>query len=326
LLSIIVKEQNGNIIHSPTGELSMSKIAFAIHGGVGAGITDKQNPAEQQRIVARLEVLKNTLQSGWQALQKGQTATEVVMQAVMALENFEGFNAGRGSVLTSAGSVEMDAAIMEGEKRQAGGVAAVSQVKNPIHAARIVMEQSPHVLMVSKGADNFCQQHGAVTELPGYFITKHRQHQLLQAQQTGAVQDIEPLGTVGAVACDASGNLAAATSTGGKINQLPGRVGDSPIIGAGTWADNTTCAISATGDGEMLMRCAFAHTVHDALLYQKQDLHHACHHALAELQQLGGQAGCIAVDTRGNLAVLFTTPGMYRAWMDNNEEWQVALI
>ncbi|MGB6977510.1 MAG: isoaspartyl peptidase/L-asparaginase [Gammaproteobacteria bacterium] len=304
----------------------MSKIAFAIHGGAGAGVINEDNPKEQQRITARLEVLKTTLQNGWQALQQGKTAVDVVMQAVMALEDFEEFNAGRGSVLTSAGTVEMDASIMEGEQRRAGAVAAVRHVKNPIQAARIVMEHSPHVLMVNTGADTFCQQQGAATEALSYFITEHRQQQLRHAQQSGLVQDIEPLGTVGAVACDEYGNLAAATSTGGKINQLPGRVGDSPIIGAGTWADNNTCALSATGDGEILIRCAFAHRVHSALLYQTQNLHHACQHALAELGQLGGQAGCIAVDSKGNLAILFNTPGMYRAWIDSDGQWQVALM
>jgi beta-aspartyl-peptidase (threonine type) len=304
----------------------MSKIAFAIHGGAGTGLINEDNPKEQQRITTRLEILKTTLQNGWQTLQEGKTALDVVMQAVMALEDFEGFNAGRGSVLTSAGTVEMDASIMEGQQRRAGAVAAVRHVKNPIQAARIVMEHSPHVLMVDTGADHFCQQQGAITEPPSYFITEHRLQQLQYAQQAGgAVQDIEPLGTVGAVACDKYGNLAAATSTGGKINQLPGRVGDSPIIGAGTWADNNTCALSATGDGEILIRCAFAHRVHSALLYQTRDLHHACQHALSELGQFSGQAGCIAVDGKGNLAVLFNTPGMYRGWIESNGQWQVAL-
>jgi beta-aspartyl-peptidase (threonine type) len=303
----------------------MSKIALAIHGGVGAGIVDQHNQKEQQRIAARLEVLQTTLRHGSQALQKGETALDVVMQMVMILEDFEGFNAGRGSVLTSAETVEMDASIMEGQQRRAGAVAAVKQLKNPIHAARIVMEHSPHVLMVDTGADHFCQQNGAIIAEPSYFITEHRRAQLRQAQQSHLVQDIEPLGTVGAVACDQQGNLAAATSTGGKINQLPGRVGDSPIIGAGTWADNNTCAVSATGDGELLIRCAFAHRVHDALLYQTQDLHQACQSALTELGQLNGQAGCIAVDRYGNVAVLFNTPGMYRAWIDTDGQWQIAL-
>lgn len=297
----------------------MQKIKFAIHAGAGViNLTDKTP--------AHLEVLRTVVQEGYQALANGVEALDVVEQAVNKLENYEGFNAGRGAVLTSAGTVELDAAIMDGKDRQAGALAAVQHVKNPVSGARAVMAYSKHVLMVGKEADQFCKEHQLVMVDADYFITEQRRKQLQQAHDLGHVQDLDALGTVGAVARDIHGHLAAATSTGGKANQLPGRVGDSPIIGAGTWADDNTCAISGTGDGEIFIRCSFAHTIHSYLQHRDSDLKAACQHALMQVAALGGEGGCIAISKEGEVVIMFNTSGMFRGWVDEDGQVHVAVV
>ncbi len=291
----------------------MIKPLLAIHAGAGNIVITAAN---RKKIDERLEALRTILQMANQELQQGATALDVVQHTVMELENNLHFNAGRGSVLTAAGDVEMDAAIVDGKNTRAGAVAAVRRVKNPIMAARWVMEKSPHLFMVGPSADVFSAEQGLVLEEPNYFIVPERVTQWQRAQSSGQVEDIDALGTVGAVARDVNGNLAAATSTGGKANQLPGRVGDSPIIGAGTWADNETCAISGTGDGEIFIRSVFAHTIHTQVMLGKT-LADACDFALEQVAKFKGEGGCIAIAKIGNPQVKFNTAGMFRAWVDS---------
>lgn len=291
----------------------MPKPTLLIHAGAG---NIQINSANQEVVTQHLQQLKKIITDNYQMLLSGKTALDVVEQAVMDLENYEGFNAGRGAVLNSDGIAELDAAIMNGANRAAGAVAAVQRVKNPVSGARAVMEYSQHVLLAGNNADRFCERHRLVMAEPDYFITQARKKQLEQAMNQGHVQDLDSLGTVGAVAFDIYGNLAAATSTGGKANKIPGRVGDSPIVGAGTWADNATCAVSGTGDGEIFIRCVFAHQIDVLIRYQEMDLQAACEQALTQVANLNGEGGCIAIDKNGEIAMAFNTAGMYRGWVD----------
>ncbi len=286
----------------------MSEFVLAVHGGAG----------EPQPDVVAKDALAECLAAGRDLLARGGSALDAVERSVALLEASEPFNAGRGSVLTASGQVEMDAAIMDGETRAAGAVACVSRLAHPISAARLVMERSPHVLLVGQSAEQFAQEHGAALVDPRSLVTPARRAQLERAQAR-ARENLDPDelggGTVGAVARDAAGHLAAATSTGGRTNQLPGRVGDSGLIGAGTWADDATCAVSGTGHGELFMRCAFAHEVDALQRHAGLELSVACERALARVLALGARGGCVAVDCRGKLALPFTTPGMYRGWI-----------
>jgi beta-aspartyl-peptidase (threonine type) len=258
------------------------------------------------------------------ALRAGGGALDAVEEAVRALEACEVLNAGRGSVLNAAGEVEMDACIVEGSGRGVGALAAVRRLVHPVSGARLVMEQSPHVLLVGEAADRFGAARGLETAEPGWFVTSLRRSQLERAQAADRIhldhageddpegEDPGTQGTVGAVARDAAGHLAAATSTGGLTNQWPGRIGDTPLVGAGTWADDATCAVSATGPGELFIRCGFAHEVDAGLRHAGLSVAEACDVALARVAALGGRGGCIAVDAAGNLALPFTTAIMYR--------------
>jgi isoaspartyl peptidase/L-asparaginase-like protein (Ntn-hydrolase superfamily) len=229
-----------------------------------------------------------------------------VTAAVVVLEDDPLFNAGRGAVYNAAGKHELDASIMDGATLRAGAVAAVSRIRNPILAARAVMEHSPHVLLVGKGAEALGRARELAFAPSSYFHTAARLEALRRKLR-------HHHGTVGAVALDRDGNLAAATSTGGFTGKLPGRVGDSPIVGAGTWAENATCAVSGTGQGELFMRTALAHDVAARIKYRKQSLHRAATTALTAIARLGGDGGLVAVDRRGNLAMPFNSQAMLRA-------------
>jgi len=293
----------------------MSGIVLAIHGGAGVIERDKLD-ADFEASYRR--ALADILAAGYEILQRGGASLDAVELAVRLLEDNELFNAGRGSVLTASGTVEMDAAIMDGRNRKAGAVAAVRHVKNPIGAARVVMEKSFHVLLTGSGADAFAADNGLEMADAGYFIIPRRQEQLKKARMLGAVRldhDGESPGTVGAVARDIEGHLAAATSTGGMTNKLSGRVGDTPLIGSGTWADDATCAVSCTGDGEFLIRTVFAHEVDGLVRLTGMELQQACRTALKRLGALGGSGGCIAVDAKGAAVAALNTPGMYRGWI-----------
>lgn len=291
----------------------MKGIVLAIHGGAGLIEREKLDAARE---MSCRKALMDILAAGYQILQRGGASLDAVERTVQLLEDNELFNAGRGSVLTASETVEMDAALMDGRNRRAGAVAAVRRIKNPIKAARAVMEKSSHVLLAGSGADAFAADQGLEMADALYFITPQRHEELRKAHgliQLG--QDGEHPGTVGAVARDADGHLAAATSTGGTTNKLPGRVGDTPLIGSGTWADDATCAVSCTGDGELFIRTALAHEVDALVRLAGMDLQEACAGALKRMEELGGSGGCIAVDRTGKVALTSNTPGMYRGWI-----------
>ncbi len=291
-------------------------IVIAIHGGAGtinkASLTGKK---EQQYRSA----LKEALSVGYMILDKGGTALKAVRETVVHLENCSLFNAGKGSVFTYEGKNEMDAALMDGKNLKAGAVTAVRKVKNPILLAHEIMKNSKHVLLSGSGALKFAEQQGLKIEKPEYFYDEFRYQQWQKAQQKDMVtldhsEGDEKYGTVGAVALDLKGNLAAATSTGGMTNKRFGRVGDSPIIGAGTYANNKTCAISCTGHGEFFLRTVMANKVSSLMEYGGKSLSEAVAIALKELGAIGGRGGLIAVDKAGNIALDFNTKGMYRGF------------
>ncbi len=276
---------------------------LAIHGGAGFSRRTASQPY--------LAGLRRALDSGWTLLAGGASSLDAVTAAVVALEDDPLFNAGRGAVYNADGRHELDASIMDGATLRAGAVAAVSRIRNPILAARAVMECSPHVLLAGKGAERFAFEQGLKAASAAYFHTQAR----LEALKKNLKRHH---GTVGAVALDRDGNLAAATSTGGFTGKLAGRVGDSPIIGAGTWADNATCAISGTGDGELFMRTALAHEVAARLRHRGDTLRAAAKAALAAVARLGGDGGLVAVDRRGNIAMPFSSQAMLRACIGRN--------
>lgn len=290
---------------------------IALHGGAGTILPSKITPEKE---ILYHEALRACLQAGLTVLQNDGSALDAVTAAVMALEDEPLFNAGRGAVFTSDGTHEMDAAIMLGVTRDAGAVAGICGPRHPILAARAVMEKTEHVLLTGAGADQFCQQAGLEMKPSDWFSTPARREALeaeLERRRLQLPDDGDPArkhGTVGAVACDRHGHLAAATSTGGMTAKLPGRVGDSPVFGAGTWADDKTAAISATGHGEYFIRWAAAHEIDARMRWAGQGLGQAAGEVVAELGHLGGSGGLIAVDAQGNIALPFNSPGMYRAW------------
>ena len=252
--------------------------------------------------------------AGRDVLAAGGNALDAVTQAVVALEDELLFNAGRGSVFTASGTQEMDASVMDGRDHRAGAVAGILGPRNPVLAARAVMQHSEHVLLIGDGALAFCREQGVVFAEPGYFSTENRRRELRDALEQRR-RDPAAEGTVGAVARDCDGNLAAATSTGGMTGKTPGRVGDSAIIGAGTYADNATCAVSATGHGEFFMRYGIAFEIAARLRHAGQPLQQAAEAVVEALAEFGGRGGVVAVDRSGALALPFNTAGMYRGYV-----------
>ena len=293
-----------------------TEFSLAIHGGAG---TLRRGAMSAARADRYHQALRQSLVAGRDILENGGSALDAVTAAVVAMEDNPLFNAGRGAVFTLAGNQEMDAAVMDGKDRRAGAVAGIFGPKNPILAARAVMEHSPHVLLIGDGALALCRVQGLAFADRDYFHTDSRWRalqQTLERQAKGLAESDEARrhGTVGAVARDRSGNLAAATSTGGTTGKMPGRVGDSPIIGAGTWADNR-CAVSATGHGEFFIRYAAAHEVAARLTHRGDRLADAARQVVDELGRVGGSGGLIAVDGRGDLALPFNCSGMYRGYV-----------
>jgi len=285
----------------------MNKV-IAIHGG--AGVMRRDKPGQQH-----VAVLRQALEAAYQQ----ETAVDAVTAAVVILEDSPLFNAGRGSCLNADGEIEMDAAVMEGGRLRAGAVAAVRRIRNPVLAARMVMEKTRHVLLAGDGAERLAEQHGLKLEAADYFRTGRQQANLARNLKNYH-------GTVGAVALDADGTLAAATSTGGYTGKLPGRIGDSPLIGAGTYADNRACAVSGTGLGEAFIRAAVAHDVAARMRYRGESLASAARAALASVKKLGGDGGLIAVDRRGNVAMPFNSEGMYRGSIDRRGRTTIAIF
>jgi beta-aspartyl-peptidase (threonine type) len=304
-----------------------TKLALAIHGGAG---TISRALMSAEREAAYRDGLQQALLRGWELLKGGGDALDAVEATVCVLEDNPLFNAGRGSVFTHNEKHEMDAAIMSGKDLRAGAVAAVDGIKNPIKLARHVMEATEHVLMCGSGAEEFAREAGFEFAPPEYFFDQLRYEQLQQARREDEVRldhsPVKKFGTVGAVARDARGHLAAATSTGGMTNKRYGRVGDTAIIGAGTYADDHTCAISCTGHGEFFIRTVTAHEVACLMKYKSLTLKEACEQVVCEtLHEMGGEGGLIAVDHTGNVSLPFNSEGMYRAWITSESEAQIAI-
>jgi L-asparaginase / beta-aspartyl-peptidase len=297
-----------------------TEFALAVHGGAG---TLRRGAMSRARAARYHAGLGRALAAGHDILAAGGSALDAVTAAVVALEDDPLFNAGRGAVFTAAGTQEMDAAIIEGREHRAGAVAGIFGPKNPILAARAVMEHSPHVLLAGEGALALCRVNGLAFAEPGYFHTASRWRALQQTlggQASSIAEDDEARrhGTVGAVARDCRGDLAAATSTGGMTGKLPGRVGDSPIIGAGTYADNASCAVSATGHGEYFIRFGVAHEVAARTLHRGESLADAARAVIDDVGRIGGSGGLIAVDRDCGLALPFNCTGMYRGYVKDD--------
>lgn len=280
--------------------------AIVIHGGAGDMVAERMNPLlEKEYRIA----LAAALNAGKITLQQGGSALDAVEVTIRTMEDSPLFNAGKGAVFTHDGKNELDASIMDGSNMKAGAVAGVTNIKNPISAARAVMEKSPHVLLSGAGASEFASEQGLVLVPPSYFFTKHRWNDLQEILKK------EKLGTVGCCALDVHGNLAAGTSTGGMDNKRYNRIGDSPIIGAGTYASNATCAISCTGHGEYFIRYSVAHDVSALMEYRELSLAAAADTVVnGKLARAGGKGGLIGVDRKGNITMTFNTNAMFRAW------------
>lgn len=293
--------------------------AMVIHGGAGTILREALTPEREKEIRADLE---RALDAGQTVLAAGGSALDAVSAAVVVLEDSPNFNAGKGAVFNADGVNELDSAVMDGNGQRAGAIAGVHRIRNPVRLARAVMEKSPHVMLVGDGAEAFATSIGMELVDPGYFRTEERWRQLQDAKARSSARIALPrsyyFGTVGAVALDASGHIAAATSTGGMTNKQWGRVGDAPVIGAGTWADDR-CGVSATGWGEFFIRLDVAHDICARLAYRGDSLADAANTVVMErVPALGGDGGVIAIDSEGNIAMPFNTSGMYRAWIDRD--------
>jgi beta-aspartyl-peptidase (threonine type) len=314
-------------------------IALAVHGGAGAIAREAMTPEKERAVRADLA---HALRAGYRILKDGGTSLDAVTRAVVVLEDSPHFNAGKGAVFNHDGVNELDASIMEGHTRRAGAVAGVHRIKNPILLARAVMEKSPHVMMVGDGAEQFAKTQGIELVDPSYFRTEERWNELqLKLKQerdaaaaptaasapkrAGSASGADYIGTVGAVARDRAGHLAAATSTGGMTNKRYGRVGDAPIIGAGTYATEQ-CAVSATGWGEFYIRAAAAHEICARVAYKGESIARAADTVvLQQIPALGGDGGVIAMDAQGHVAMPYNTAGMYRGSIDAEGRVEIAI-
>ena len=303
-------------------------ISIAIHGGAGVISRATMTPDAERAYRADLE---RALDAGYDVLDKGGTSLDAVVAAVKVLEDSPLFNAGKGSVFNHEGINELDASIMDGATAKAGAVAGLRHVRNPIELARLVMERSPHVMLAGEGAEEFALEQGMPLVPGSYFFTERRWQQLEDAQKAERTaslpkEDIGFFSTVGAVARDKGGNLAAATSTGGMTNKRWGRVGDSPIIGAGTYADNATCAVSSTGSGEYFIRTVVAHEICARVRLAGVTAARAAHDVVhGTLKQIGGDGGVIVVDAKGAISMEFNTEGMFRGARDSGGRREVAI-
>jgi len=332
------QEQSGSAKAVSKGEtndqpnMEIRKVGLVVHGGAGTISRSEMTPQREREYRAGLE---RAMTAGYEILKRGGSSLDAAEAAVRVLEDDPHFNAGKGAVFTSIGTNEMDAAVMDGKTLSAGTVASLKHIKNPVSLARLVMEKSGHVMMDGEGAEAFAKENG-VQVLPDqkYFFTQERWEALQKvkaAEKSGGggkkyiITDQDRHGTVGAVALDQNGNLAAATSTGGTTNKRAGRVGDSPVIGAGTYANNATCAVSATGDGEYFVRATVAHDVSALMEYRGMSLTEAAQSVLDKVAKLGGSGGLIAIDRQGNIALPFNTSGMYRGYVDPNGKFVVEI-
>ena len=301
-----------------------SKYALVIHGGAGVMSQQSMTPDMQKEYVF---VLNHALHVGDSVLKSGGNCMDAVVKTIMVMEDSPLFNAGKGAVFTHEGTVELDASVMDGKTLGAGAIAGITDIRNPILLARTVMEKSEHVFLTGKGASQFAVEQGFKLVPNSYFYTDKRYQQLqelLKKERKTGTNDKH--GTVGCVALDINGNIAAGTSTGGMTNKKYGRIGDSPIIGAGTYASNATGGFSCTGHGEYYIRLGFARDISAMMEYQKLDIQKACQAEISKLTQLGGTGGVIGLDKAGNIAMEFNTSGMFRGFIKSNGEKQLAIF
>lgn len=324
LVAMIVATAYAN----PVTAIDRSPVAIAIHGGAGTMIRADMS-ADREKAIR--EVLSRALQAGHARLVAGNSATDAVEAAILVLEDSPLFNAGYGAVFNSQGGHELDAAIMDGSSRNAGAVTGVRHIKNPILLARRVMTDSPHVMLAGAGAEEFALSEGFDLVDEDYFSTEFRRQQLEVARaKTTSLNELPPMefrfGTVGAVALDQDGNIAAGTSTGGMTNKRFGRIGDVPVIGAGTYADNETCAVSATGHGEYFIRSVVAHDIAALIRYTESTLQEAVDEVVhKKLVEIGGTGGVISINRLGEIAMEHNTLGMYRGSIDTDGTLSTAI-
>jgi beta-aspartyl-peptidase (threonine type) len=313
------------VVSAPAPAEESAMFAIAIHGGAGVIGRASMTPEAEQ---SYQQDLGRALDAGYAILESGGSSLDAVVAAVKILEDSPLFNAGRGAVFSAEGVNELDAAVMDGQTLRAGAVAGLRHVRNPVELARLVMNRSPHVFLTGKGAEDFALENGMPLVPRSWFYTERRWQQLEQARRGERLSaaDIGYYGTVGAVALDAAGNLAAATSTGGMTNKRWGRVGDSPIIGAGTYADNASCAVSATGTGEFFIRGVISHEISALMKYRGLPVEEAARTAIqGRLAAMGGDGGVIVVDREGNVAMEFNTEGMFRGARDARGRREIAI-
>ncbi len=313
----------------------MQKISIAIHGGAGTIVKEDMTPELEE---AYRDALQEALDAGYAVLEIGGSALNAVKAAVVTMEDNALFNAGKGAVFTKKGLNELDAAIMDGSTLNAGAIAGVRNIRNPVELAEEVMLHSGHVFLSGKGANDFAIKQGIKLEPDDYFYSQYRYDQWREIRDSdlyqldhkadklvGLMKD-KKFGTVGAVACDGEGNIAAATSTGGMTNKRFGRIGDSPMIGVGTYANNKTCAISCTGHGEIFIKAVAAYDVSCLMEYKNMTLQQACEEVvLKKLITLHGEGGLIGIDAKGNAALVFNSAGMYRGLKNSNGENRIAI-
>ena len=313
------------LILSGAGALqAREKYVIVIHGG--AGVMSREKMSEEMRAQYKTR-LSEALQLGEEMLKNGAKAPDVVVKVINILEDSPLFNAGKGAVFTHDGVNELDASIMEGKTLNAGAVAGVRDIKNPICAARAVMDQSEHVMLSGKGASEFAKLQGLEIVPNKYFYTKSRYESLQKLlKQEREREKKDNMGTVGCVVLDPEGNLCAGTSTGGMTNKKYGRIGDSPIIGAGTYANNKTCAVSCTGHGEYYIRLGFARDISALMEYKGLSVDEACREEIRKLTEMNGDGGVIAVDAEGNIAMEFNTSGMFRGYIKSSGEKDIAIF
>ncbi|HLV38976.1 isoaspartyl peptidase/L-asparaginase [Xanthomarina sp.] len=307
----------------------MKTFSIAIHGGAGTLVKGMMTPELETQYK---QALKKALDKGYSVLEKGGSAVDAVEEAVKILEDSHLFNAGKGAVFTATESHEMDACIMDGKTLNAGAVSLITGIKNPVSLARDVMEKSEHVFLAGEGAMQFAKELNYKLEDPSYFYDEFRHKQWLEIKDTDSFQldhakkKDSKFGTVGAVACDQNGNIAAATSTGGMTNKKWGRVGDSPMVGAGNYANNKTCAISCTGSGEFFIRGVVAYDVACLMEHKGMSVTDASKEVINKrILELGGDGGLVAIDAKGNIAMPFNTEGMYRASKSSNGREEISI-
>jgi len=311
-----------------------AETAIVIHGGAGTIIKEKMSPDIEAKYRS---VLKQSIEAGYAVLKSGGSSTDAVISSIKVMEDSPLFNAGHGAVFNHQGQVELDASIMNGDDLNAGAATGISNVRNPIVLAQKVMEESPHVMLMGQGAENFAKEQGLTIVNNEYFHTERRRRQLKNLQKSSDSQGLseseedefetQKFSTVGAVAIDSQGRISAGTSTGGMTNKRYGRIGDSPIIGAGTYADSSYCGISATGHGEYFIRAAVAYDICARVNYKGIPLQNAADEVILEkLKQMGGDGGVIGIDSDANIIYSFNTAGMYRAKIDKTGRYEVAIF